>query len=184
LPGTFSRTIGEDREPSPPIESESSEEAPLVEQAASKEPELPAALEDEEFSEVVNECLTGLKAAHRDPLLLDVRGHTLGEIAEILGIPYGTAGQRLSTARKRMRECLIARGCRGVPQDSERPPGTWIVLRSAEELLVRFDLPRLEREGYRFVPVGEALPEGARVVLTFPDVVLVQVSPPHPEVEP
>jgi RNA polymerase sigma-70 factor (ECF subfamily) len=168
----------------PPLEAEAPGQKPLAEQAASDEPEPAGALEDEEFSELVKECLACLTPVHRGALLLDVQGFTLGETAQVLGVPYGTAGRRLSAARRQMRECLIARGCREVPRDSELPPGTSVVLRFAKETLVRFDVPRLEREGFRFVPAGGELPEGARVVRTFPDAVLVQVSDPPLELEP
>jgi RNA polymerase sigma-70 factor (ECF subfamily) len=168
----------------PHFETEREGEAPPVEEVPSDESGPAEALEDEAFSELVHDCLGELPAGHREVLLLSIRGFKLREIAQILQIPSGTAGRWRSEARQRIRECLIRKGCRVVPGGSELPPGTSIVLRFADELLVRFDLPRLEREGYRFVPVGEELPQGVRVVLAFPDVVLMKVDVPHQEIEP
>lgn len=163
----------------PHLESEPPEDTPISEQFVSDEAGPSEALANEEYTEGVRDCLGSLTASNREVLQLDLRGFTLREIAEILGITYGTAGRRLHVARKQIRSCLEDRGFRWAPRGAELPPGTRIVMTFPDELLVQFDESQLVREGYRFVPVGSEVPQMARVVLTFPDVVLVKMGDPH-----
>ena len=52
-------------------------------------------------------ALAALEAGDRDVLLLVALGDLgNGEVAQALGIPYGTVGSRLNRARKRLREAL------------------------------------------------------------------------------
>jgi RNA polymerase sigma-70 factor (ECF subfamily) len=92
--------------------------------------------QQEEFSEAVQECLDSLSAARRQVLLLDLRGLSLQEIADALGIPYGTAGRRLHHARRGMRSCLESRGYQFIPPGSPLPPGASVVMRFADEILI------------------------------------------------
>jgi RNA polymerase sigma-70 factor (ECF subfamily) len=119
------------------VEAEEVEEKePAIEQIPSEAPKPEELQEAQEFSDPVHECLAELSDAHREVLLLDIQGFELPEIAETLGIPYGTAGSRLSIARSRMRACLERKGYQFIPRGSELPPGTRIVMRFQDELLV------------------------------------------------
>jgi RNA polymerase sigma-70 factor (ECF subfamily) len=103
-------------------------------------PEWPA--QQEEFSKAVQECLGSLTAARRQVLLLDLRGLSLQEIADALGIPYATAGTRLHHARRGMRSCLERRGYQFVPHGSPLSPGACVVMRFGDEVLISVERPQ------------------------------------------
>jgi RNA polymerase sigma factor (sigma-70 family) len=67
-------------------------------------------------------ALAALEAGDRDVLLL-VALADLGnrEVAQALGIPYGTVGSRLNRARKRLREALG--GANPAADQAEQPHG-------------------------------------------------------------
>jgi RNA polymerase sigma-70 factor (ECF subfamily) len=67
--------------------------------------------EDAELGRAVAACLAGLPAPLRECFTLR-HEEDLGyaAIAEVLGIPVGTVMSRLSRARARMRDCLVAKG--------------------------------------------------------------------------
>jgi len=62
---------------------------------------------------VVAEVIAGLGVAHREVLaLVCASGLSMREVAEVLGIPAGTVGSRLSAARAALRASLEQRGYR------------------------------------------------------------------------
>jgi len=65
----------------------------------------------QEFTDQVQQALDRLPAELRETLLLVVVGElTHQEAADLLGVPLGTVLSRVSRARKRLREYLLAAG--------------------------------------------------------------------------
>jgi len=82
-----------------------------------------------QFAGDVQDCIRRLPDRLQDVFLLDSIGWPLQQIADSLGIPYGTAGNRLFQARQQLRQCLQRRGYLFVPQNNPLPPGAVIVAR-------------------------------------------------------
>jgi RNA polymerase sigma-70 factor (ECF subfamily) len=62
---------------------------------------------DAELTSTVRRVVRALPAKFREPLLLSASGDaTLGEIAEMLGLPVGTVKWRVSEARRLLRDRL------------------------------------------------------------------------------
>jgi RNA polymerase sigma-70 factor, ECF subfamily len=62
-----------------------------------------------ELSEAIQDCINDLPDNQRAiAVLADVEGYPYQDIAEILQLPLGTIKSRLSRARARLRECLLA----------------------------------------------------------------------------
>ncbi len=119
------------------IEEGEGEES-VVEQFPAEEPSPEELLEAQELSEPVKECLNELPPELREVLILAyIEGLELREIAEMLGITYGTAGRRLHQARQQMRRCLEGKGYCFIPRGIELPPGAQIVMTFRDELLIR-----------------------------------------------
>ena len=118
---------------------------------------------------VVGVCLEQLPEGVRAVVLLNLQGQTLNEIAEALEIPYSTAGSRLSRGLAQLRTCLREHGVRFVPRDSERPPGTAILMTFADEMMIQLDLVAARAAGYFLVSQAEQQERGGRVVLVFPE---------------
>jgi RNA polymerase sigma-70 factor (ECF subfamily) len=84
-------------------------EVPL--RKASAAPDELQTAESRELRGVLRRIISELPAKYREPLLLkEVEGMTYAEIAELLGIPMGTAQIRIHRARLRLRERLLALG--------------------------------------------------------------------------
>ena len=61
----------------------------------------------ESVSDRLNEALGGLSAADRDTFLLyALERLSYAEIAEVLGVPTGTVGSRITRVRRRLRELI------------------------------------------------------------------------------
>src|ERR1700738_4311574 len=75
------------------------------------------ALEKKDKSALIRKCLTGLSAEHREIIdLVYYHEKSVGEGAEIVGIPENTVKTRMFYARKRLAELLKAAGIeRGWP---------------------------------------------------------------------
>jgi RNA polymerase sigma-70 factor (ECF subfamily) len=75
------------------------------------------ALEKKDKSAMIRKCLTGLSAGHREIIdLVYYHENSVGEVAEIVGIPENTVKTRMFYARKRLAELLKAAGIdRGWP---------------------------------------------------------------------
>jgi RNA polymerase sigma-70 factor (ECF subfamily) len=169
----------------PDEETEPEGETPSVEQVACDEPTPEEILAAKELLKPVHDCLAELPPGHRDALVLAIKGCPRRDMARILDIRYQTAATHLHRATQGIRVCLNLKGYRSVPHGSELVAFKRILFTFVDELLVELDMERLGREGYRFVPVGE-VPPGARVVLAFPDVVLVRTGgqdPHQPEAQ-
>ncbi|HVS14328.1 MAG TPA: sigma-70 family RNA polymerase sigma factor [Thermoanaerobaculia bacterium] len=84
-------------------------EIPL--RAASDDPDEDQLVESRELRGFLRRFIGELPAKYREPLLLkEVEGMTYAEIAELLGMPMGTAQIRIHRARLRLRERLVAAG--------------------------------------------------------------------------
>ena len=75
------------------------------------------ALEKKDKSAMIRKCLLGLSAEHREIIdLVYYHEKSVGEVAEIVGIPENTVKTRMFYARKRLAELLKAAGIeRGWP---------------------------------------------------------------------
>jgi RNA polymerase sigma-70 factor, ECF subfamily len=75
------------------------------------------ALEKKDKSTMIRKCLLGLSAEHREIIdLVYYHEKSVGEVAEIVGIPENTVKTRMFYARKRLAELLKAAGIeRGWP---------------------------------------------------------------------
>ncbi|MFH1920664.1 MAG: RNA polymerase sigma factor [Planctomycetota bacterium] len=74
-----------------------------------------------EYSDEVQQALDRLPDALRETLLLVVvAGLTHQEAADLLGVPLGTVLSRVSRARKRLREYLLAAGARHGAREAEQ----------------------------------------------------------------
>ena len=75
------------------------------------------ALEKKDKSAMIRKCLPGLSAEHREIIdLVYYHEKSVGEVAEIVGIPENTVKTRVFYARKRLAELLKAAGIeRGWP---------------------------------------------------------------------
>jgi RNA polymerase sigma-70 factor (ECF subfamily) len=72
-------------------------------------PEL--AIEKKDQCEILRKCLSGLSPEHREIIdLVYYQGTTIGQVAEIVGIPENTVKTRMFYARKRLSELLKAAG--------------------------------------------------------------------------
>jgi RNA polymerase sigma-70 factor (ECF subfamily) len=79
-------------------------EASVLESASELTAEPLEQLITRERAERVSQALARLKALDREALdAFYIRGHSLIEIAELLGVPLGTVKRRLHTARKRLK---------------------------------------------------------------------------------
>jgi RNA polymerase sigma-70 factor (ECF subfamily) len=79
-------------------------EAGVLESASELTEEPLEQLITRERAERVSQALARLKALDREALdAFYIRGHSLIEIADLLGVPLGTVKRRLHTARKRLR---------------------------------------------------------------------------------
>jgi RNA polymerase sigma factor (sigma-70 family) len=152
----------------PGREAEEGEGGPMIDQTPAPTPSADEILAAQEISEPVQSCLNALQLNAQDVLFLHLAGFNLSEIAQILGVPYGTAGGRLHRARQGMQRCLASRRIYLVQPGSELPPGTAVVMSWQDELLVQLNEVELGRAGYRIVPAGGALPPGARIVVMLP----------------
>ena len=76
-----------------------------------------AALEKKDKSVMIRKCLLGLSTEHREIIdLVYYHEKSVGEVAEIVGIPENTVKTRMFYARKRLAELLKAAGIeRGWP---------------------------------------------------------------------
>lgn len=84
-------------------------EVPLRE--ASNAPDELQTTESRELRGFLQRFIAELPSKYREPLLLkEVEGMTYAEIAEMLGIPMGTAQIRIHRARLRLRDRLTAHG--------------------------------------------------------------------------
>jgi RNA polymerase sigma-70 factor (ECF subfamily) len=75
------------------------------------------ALEKKDKSVMIRKCLLGLSTEHREIIdLVYYHEKSVGEVAEIVGIPENTVKTRMFYARKRLAELLKAAGIeRGWP---------------------------------------------------------------------
>ena len=75
------------------------------------------ALEKKDKSAMIRKCLLGLSAEHREIIdLVYYHEKSVGEVAEIVGIPENTVKTRMFYARKRLAELLKSEGIeRGWP---------------------------------------------------------------------
>jgi RNA polymerase sigma-70 factor, ECF subfamily len=97
-------------------------EVPL--RAASDDPSEDQIVESRELRGFLRRFIAELPAKYREPLLLkEVEGMTYAEIAELLGMPMGTAQIRIHRARLRLRERLVAAGIHGVGKQEEENDG-------------------------------------------------------------
>lgn len=88
------------------------EQAPGVAQAATTNHVTPSHLaQKRELNEGLKACLEELPDSYRLPFILRTFDNlSYGEIAATLDCPNGTVKSRLNQARKRLRDCLTARG--------------------------------------------------------------------------
>jgi RNA polymerase sigma-70 factor (ECF subfamily) len=109
----------------------------LIELQADATPTGAELLAARELSEPVYACLQALAPLHREILALaDMEDFDLADAARLLDIPYATAGTRLFNARRKMRECLAAKGYRMIAHGESFTTGARIILRSARSLLI------------------------------------------------
>lgn len=67
------------------------------------------AAQQSELNRAIQECLKALPDDQRTAAILcDIQGYDYLEIAGIMGVPVGTVRSRLSRARGRLRDCLLA----------------------------------------------------------------------------
>ena len=74
-------------------------------------PRAETAMQKQQQSTVLAECLTQLSPAHREIIdLVYYHEKTVDEVAEIIGVPQNTVKTRMFYARKRIGELMAARG--------------------------------------------------------------------------
>jgi RNA polymerase sigma-70 factor, ECF subfamily len=97
------------------LDGELDEETASAIEDPTDDPEI--ALEKKDKSAVIRKCLVGLSAEHREIIdLVYYHEKSVGEVAEIVGIPENTVKTRMFYARKRLSELLKAAGIeRGWP---------------------------------------------------------------------
>lgn len=79
----------------------------------------------QEFSTLVERCMTGLEAGHREILTLrNALNHSYSEIAVLLGLRVGTVKSRIARARFKLR-VLLAEACPEFAADAT--PGAWFL---------------------------------------------------------
>jgi RNA polymerase sigma-70 factor, ECF subfamily len=84
-------------------------EAAVAIEDPSDDPEL--ALEKKDKSAIIRKCMTGLSAEHREIIdLVYYHEKSVGEVAEIVGIPENTVKTRMFYARKKLAGLLAAEG--------------------------------------------------------------------------
>jgi RNA polymerase sigma-70 factor (ECF subfamily) len=70
-----------------------------------------AALQTQQRTEILRECLTQLSPAHREIIdLVYYHEKSIEEVAEIIGVPQNTVKTRMFYARKRIGEIMAAEG--------------------------------------------------------------------------
>jgi RNA polymerase sigma-70 factor, ECF subfamily len=97
------------------LDGELDEETASAIEDPTDDPEI--ALEKKDKSAMIRKCLVGLSAEHREIIdLVYYHEKSVGEVAEIVGIPENTVKTRMFYARKRLAELLKAAGIeRGWP---------------------------------------------------------------------
>ena len=97
------------------LDGEFDEETASAIEDPTDDPEI--ALEKKDKSAMIRKCLVGLSAEHREIIdLVYYHEKSVGEVAEIVGIPENTVKTRMFYARKRLAELLKAAGIeRGWP---------------------------------------------------------------------
>ena len=97
------------------LDGELDEEIASAIEDPTDDPEI--ALEKKDKSAMIRKCLVGLSAEHREIIdLVYYHEKSVGEVAEIVGIPENTVKTRMFYARKRLAELLKAAGIeRGWP---------------------------------------------------------------------
>ncbi len=97
------------------LDGELDEETASAIEDPTDDPEI--ALEKKDKSAMIRKCLVGLSAEHREIIdLVYYHEKSVGEVAEIVGIPENTVKTRMFYARKRLAELLKAEGIeRGWP---------------------------------------------------------------------
>jgi RNA polymerase sigma-70 factor, ECF subfamily len=97
------------------LDGELDEETASAIEDPTDDPEI--ALEKRDKSAMIRKCLVGLSAEHREIIdLVYYHEKSVGEVAEIVGIPENTVKTRMFYARKRLAELLKAAGIeRGWP---------------------------------------------------------------------
>ena len=97
------------------LDGELDEETASAIEDPTDDPEI--ALEKKDKSAMIRKCLVGLSAEHREIIdLVYYHEKSVGEVAEIVGIPQNTVKTRMFYARKRLAELLKAAGIeRGWP---------------------------------------------------------------------
>jgi RNA polymerase sigma-70 factor, ECF subfamily len=97
------------------LDGELDEETASAIEDPTDDPEI--ALEKKDKSAMIRKCLVGLSAEHREIIdLVYYHEKSVGEVAEIVGIPENTVKTRMFYARKRLSELLKAAGIeRGWP---------------------------------------------------------------------
>jgi RNA polymerase sigma-70 factor (ECF subfamily) len=72
-------------------------------------------LDQKDRYQIIQSCLSKLSRDHREVIdLAYYHGKSVGEVAQIVGIPEGTVKTRMFHARKHMSKLLIAAGVNGV----------------------------------------------------------------------
>jgi RNA polymerase sigma-70 factor, ECF subfamily len=97
------------------LDGELDEETASAIEDPTDDPEI--ALEKKDKSAMIRKCLVGLSAEHREIIdLVYYHEKSVGEVADIVGIPENTVKTRMFYARKRLAELLKAAGIeRGWP---------------------------------------------------------------------
>ena len=97
------------------LDGELDEETASAIEDPTDDPEI--ALEKKDKSAMIRNCLVGLSAEHREIIdLVYYHEKSVGEVAEIVGIPENTVKTRMFYARKRLAELVKAAGIdRGWP---------------------------------------------------------------------
>ena len=97
------------------LDGELDEETASAIEDPTDDPEI--TLEKKDKSAMIRKCLVGLSAEHREIIdLVYYHEKSVGEVAEIVGIPENTVKTRMFYARKRLAELLKAAGIeRGWP---------------------------------------------------------------------
>ena len=97
------------------LDGELDEETASAIEDPTDDPEI--ALEKKDKSAMIRKCLVGLSAEHREIIdLVYYHEKSVGEVAEIVGIPENTVKTRMFYARKRLAELLKSEGIeRGWP---------------------------------------------------------------------
>jgi RNA polymerase sigma-70 factor (ECF subfamily) len=91
------------------VEEQLDEETAAAIEDAGDDPEL--AIRKKDQGEIVRKCLSRLSPEHREIVdLVYYQGRTVGDAAEIVGIPENTVKTRMFHARKRLSELLDAAG--------------------------------------------------------------------------